>query len=91
MSASAKCEGAELRLLSFDGKWLVLEGARAWAPGSPMKIEAELGEEKHALDARSLGSQRQPDGSFRVKTRMVSLTRASRAALVTHLDSTPSV
>jgi len=78
----------DVLLRSFDGKWLVLEAPRAWAPGSPMKIQAQLGDDAHGLDARSLGSRRQPDGSFRVKTRMVSLTRGSREALLAHLDAT---
>ncbi|NCQ60151.1 MAG: hypothetical protein GW913_05680 [Myxococcales bacterium] len=90
MSGSAVCDGVDARLLAFDGKWLVLDAPRAWAPGSPMAIVADLGGATHRLDARSLGSQRQADGRFRVKMRMVSLRRASREALLAVLPTTAS-
>lgn len=81
MSARGECEGVELTLACFDGKWLTLSAPRAWAPGSPMKLAAVLDGKTHALDLRSLGSRRGADGSFTVKARLVSLTRESRAAL----------
>ncbi len=87
--SSATCEGAELSLLAFDGKWLVLDAPRAWAPGSPMAILAQLGGVDHLLDARSLGSRRDALGRFRVKLRLVSLRRGSREALLEALPATP--
>ncbi|NOY90068.1 MAG: hypothetical protein GXP55_02580 [Deltaproteobacteria bacterium] len=89
MSLLASSEGAELSLLAFDGKWLVLEAPRAWAPGSPMAIRVEFAGTPHMLDARSLGSRRDAPGRFRVKLRLVSMRRDSRQALLEALPATP--
>jgi hypothetical protein len=79
----------ELSLLAFDGRWLVLEAPRAWAPGSPMALRVELGGATHPLDARSLGSRRVAEGRYQIKLRMVSLSRVGRKALLEALPTTP--
>ena len=83
-------EGVSGRVLAYDGKLLVAEGPRAFAPGEPVRIEVGAGFDEAALagsasatlDARCLGSRRLEGGRYALRFRLVSLRRADRELLV---------
>ena len=74
-------DGEVVHVCDFDGRYFVLLSARALAPGQPLPLQLELDGER-SLQLKSLGSKRQPDGSFQVKARASTLSREVREALL---------
>lgn len=73
-------QGHTLELVAFDGKLFTFVSPRAFAPGQPLVVEVELGV-GHTLDLKSIGSKKRDDGSFEVRARASTLTKATREAL----------
>jgi hypothetical protein len=73
--------GERLGLAAYDGRELLLTSVRAFAPGQPISLQIDVGIGV-SLDLKSVGSVKQPDGSFRVRTRHTTLSRHAREALV---------
>ncbi|MFW6050910.1 MAG: hypothetical protein ACODAU_07030 [Myxococcota bacterium] len=74
-------EDAGARLVAFDGQIFTLRSPRAFAPGAPVRFSVALESEARALEGRSIGSRRLPDGGFEVRLRAVNLRRADREHL----------
>jgi hypothetical protein len=80
--------GAEGEALELSGETMKLVIDRAFAPGAPMSFELEVspelapelarGPKNIALEARTIGSKRQPDGRFEVRVRLINLRREDR-------------
>jgi hypothetical protein len=75
-----------VRIVGFDGKHFRLVSERAFAPGYPLPLVAELGGPTQ-LDLKSLGSRLRPDGSFDVRARAQTLRRETREKLVAALST----
>lgn len=81
MSASARTQSGEnVQLLSYDGRELALASGRAYAPGQPISLQVDVGI-GFSLELKSVGSIKQPDGSFVVRTRHTTLSRHARESL----------
>jgi hypothetical protein len=72
--------GERLALMAYDGRELQLGSARAFAPGQPISLQVDVGI-GFSLELKSVGSVKQPDGSFCVRTRHSTLSRHAREAL----------
>lgn len=72
--------GETLLLRSYDGRELGLGSARAFAPGQPISLQVDVGA-GFSLDLKSIGSIKQPDGTFLVRARHATLSRPAREAL----------
>ena len=81
MIGVVRVDGGEGRALSFVGEVMTLTLARAYAPGQPMRCTVVIGDREMALDGRSVGSRKTPDGAFEVRVRLVNLRREDRDAL----------
>jgi hypothetical protein len=78
--------GQEAEAQSLDGNVLTLRSPRAFAPGSPIRFTATLGEGvDRFFEGRTIGSRRADDEVFEVRMRFVNLRRRDREALAAHL------
>jgi hypothetical protein len=73
-------KGETLALRSYDGRELGLESERAYAPGQPITLQVDVGV-GFSLELKSIGSVKQPDGTFLVRARHATLSRHAREAL----------
>ncbi len=79
--------GIEGEAVELSGETMKLLLDRAYAPGAPMSFQLEVspelaGESRDiALEARTVGSKRLPDGRFEVRVRLVNLRRDDRLRL----------
>jgi hypothetical protein len=74
--------GETLTLCAYDGRELSLGSPRAFAPGQPLTLQVEVGNGSgFSLELKSIGSTKQPDGSFVVRARHTTLSRHAREAL----------
>lgn len=72
--------GETLILCAYDGRELALGSSRAFAPGQPLTLQVDVGT-GFSLELKSVGSIKQPDGSFLVRTRHTTLSRHARESL----------
>jgi hypothetical protein len=80
-SASGRTQSGEtLQLLAYDGRELALTSTRAYAPGQPISLHVDVGI-GFSLELKSVGSVKQPDGSFVIRTRHTTLSRHARESL----------
>jgi hypothetical protein len=81
MSASARTQSGDIvQLISYDGRELALASTRAYAPGQPISLQVDVGIGV-SLELKSVGSVKQPDGSFVIRTRHTTLSRHARESL----------
>ncbi|MCG8557871.1 MAG: hypothetical protein MJD61_21695 [Proteobacteria bacterium] len=73
--------GKQGQALGLEGELLTLALPSAQPPGKPLELVCQLPEGSVRLSARTVGSKRQQDGSFRVRVRLVCLRRQVRQAL----------
>jgi hypothetical protein len=73
--------GERGRALGYAGGMLRLACERAHPPGEPLTLTLRLAEGELALQGKSAGSKRRPDGGFDVALRLTSLRREQRAQL----------
>ncbi|HJL18028.1 MAG TPA: hypothetical protein RMH99_20360 [Sandaracinaceae bacterium LLY-WYZ-13_1] len=71
-----------------DGEVVALEGevlravlSRAFAPGAPVGMTVDAGDETVPVSAKTIRSVKRDDGRFDVRLRLVNLRREHRAAL----------
>lgn len=72
--------GETYQLVAYDGRELTLVSERALAPGNPISVQVDVGV-GFALELKSLGSVRRPEGGFTVRARPTTLSRHAREAL----------
>lgn len=85
-------DGAPYEWLSYDGKFAVLRGPKAYPPGAPLTLLLQSVQKEYRFEGRALGSKRvSTDDSqtpqFEVKLRFISMSREHRAALESWLAS----
>ncbi len=73
--------GGEGQALSVAGEVITLTLPRAFAPGAPFRGAVLLEEREIALEGRTVGSRKTPDGTFEVRVRLVNLRREDRLRL----------
>lgn len=78
-------DGQVADLVEVDGERAVLRSPRAFAPGAPLRV-ALTSPPPSAVEAKSLGSKRTPEGDFVVKLRLINLTRKNREALIAQMN-----
>jgi len=86
MSVALEVAGGRGEARSFDGEFLLASVDSPIAPGTPLRIELGIGEGL-SVEARCVGSRRQPDGSYEVRFRLVSLRREARLVIRSTLPS----
>ncbi len=80
-------EGGEGEVTTLSGNILTAVAPSAFPPGKPMSFSVVLAEnEVLALEGRSLGSRRRPDGRFDLRMRLVNLRREARDRLTLALE-----
>jgi hypothetical protein len=67
--------------VDLEGEKFALVSPRAFAPGAPVEMTAELAEGELQLVGKSLGSKRRSDGRFDVRVRLINLRREQRQQL----------
>ncbi len=82
--AATTSDGLAVQLLSFDGKQCLLVGARAYAPGNPMRLRVERPQGSLALEVKSIGSRKREDGTFEIRARITTIPAEVRDALLAH-------
>jgi len=83
-----RVDGGEGELVSFDGKLLVCRLDRAFAPGSPIRIQAYDHRGGFVIEGRSLGSRRfVEEPGYEVRLRLVNFNRDRRDRLAAFLRS----
>lgn len=70
--------GGEGHIESLSGERMVLDSSRAFAPGSPVAMRAQIGDEGLALLAKTSGSKRTEDGTFTVDVRVINFSKVQR-------------
>jgi hypothetical protein len=73
-------KGEVLLLCAYDGRELGLGSSRAFAPGQPITLQVDVGA-GFSLELKSIGSVKQPDGTFLVRARHATLSRHARESL----------
>jgi len=71
-----------MTLEAFDGKQLVFESPRAFAPGNPLKVRVDL--KSLTLELKSIGSRKRTEGVFEVRARIMTMPKEVRDVLNTH-------
>jgi hypothetical protein len=71
----------EAHAVAFAGEVLELICDRAHPPGRPLALTIALPDAALALNGKTIGSKRRPDGAFDVRLRMSSVRREQRSAL----------
>jgi len=71
--------------LAFDGNLLKLTSPVAFAPGSPIRLNAKGEDGDRSLEGRVLRSKRVGEQQFEVRLRLVNLRREDRELLLTTL------
>jgi hypothetical protein len=79
--AVAVRDHGDARAVAFAGEVLELICDRAHPPGRPLALTVVLPDAALALNGKTIGSKRRPDGHFDVRLRMSSVRREQRAAL----------
>ena len=74
-------KGSEGEVLRLDGEILSVLLDRAYAPGSPVELSAEVGEQILSLRGKTVSVKKQPDGRFALRFRLISLRREERLLL----------
>lgn len=83
MSLSCRNQHGEVMTFeSFDGKLLVFESPRAFAPGNPLKVRVET--PSLTLELKSIGSRKRAEGVFEVRARVMTMPKEVRDALNGH-------
>lgn len=77
MSRAVLVEGAPAAWGGYNKQVLTLICPAPYAPGQPMRFSVD----GVALEGKSLGSKRQPDGRFEVRLRLVNLRKEHREML----------
>jgi hypothetical protein len=74
-------DGTQALAVNYDLHTLHLVCARAYPPGKPLALRAELSGEVLDLQGKSARSKLRSDGRYDVSLRLVSLRREQRTAL----------
>ena len=82
MSVPLRLEGGDAgEALRVEGEVLAIVSPRAFAPGAPVRMEIDAGDEPVSVEGKTIGSKRRDDGRFDVRLRLINLRRAHRDAL----------
>ena len=73
-------DGEAATLATYEGQFVTLLMARAYAPGQPLSFEVTL-DETFSIPMKCSNSRRQPDGRFEVRARILSIKKTERAQL----------
>jgi hypothetical protein len=89
MTLSATFSGETLTLTGYDGRHFVLQSARAFAPGYPIRLNVAF-TTPATLELKSIGSKKRMDGGFEVRARPMTLRKDVRERLLAHFGLTES-
>ena len=65
-----------LELVGYDGKLFRFRSGTPFAPGQPLRVEAQF-QSSITLELKSIGSVKRADGAFEVRARATTLSRTA--------------
>lgn len=79
--------GGKAEANALDGLVFTFVGARAFAPGAPIRFAVVIGEQRRVLEGRCISSKRVDETRFAVRMRFVNLRREDKEALAAKIEN----